>query len=178
MDFQRPSNVPDHAELCLKAISDANLGDKISLGGAFGLLHYLDYRATYDVDAWWTSSATSQERQMVIGCGFGFRRSSFMSVEIDGALYPDVDPPAELVTLEDQVDFLARLCAAADFGVLPAPKTVTALLHPDWRPAMDACRLLTSPTYHLLRRWQGLPPLPYLGQQLAYIRDDPNLAHV
>ncbi|MBE2232593.1 MAG: nucleotidyl transferase AbiEii/AbiGii toxin family protein [Anaerolinea sp.] len=66
MDFQRPSNVPDHAELCLKAISDANLGDKISLGGAFGLLHYLDYRATYDVDAWWASSATSQERQMVI----------------------------------------------------------------------------------------------------------------
>lgn len=66
MEFQRPSNVPDHADICLKAISEANLGDRISLGGAFGLLHYLDYRATYDVDAWWVSAATVQERQQVI----------------------------------------------------------------------------------------------------------------
>ena len=66
MDIQRPNNVPDHADLCLKAISEANLGDRISLGGAFGLLHYLDYRATYDVDAWWVTAATSQERQQVI----------------------------------------------------------------------------------------------------------------
>lgn len=66
MEFQRPSNVPDHADLCLKAISEANLGDRISLGGAFGLLHYLDYRATNDVDAWWVTAATSQERQQVI----------------------------------------------------------------------------------------------------------------
>jgi len=29
-----------------------------------------------------------------------------------------------------------------------------------------------------LRRWHGLPALPYLGRQLAYIRDDPNLAYV
>jgi len=29
-----------------------------------------------------------------------------------------------------------------------------------------------------LRRWHALPPLPYLGQELAYIRDDPNLAYV
>lgn len=66
MQFQRPSNIPDHADLCLKAISDAGLGDRISLGGAFGLLHYLDYRATYDVDAWWVPAATSHERQQVI----------------------------------------------------------------------------------------------------------------
>jgi hypothetical protein len=26
--------------------------------------------------------------------------------------------------------------------------------------------------------WHHLPVLPYLGQQLAYIRDDPNLAYV
>lgn len=66
MEFQRPINVPDHADLCLRAISDAGLGEKISLGGAFGLLHYLDYRATYDVDAWWVQAATSRERQQVI----------------------------------------------------------------------------------------------------------------
>jgi hypothetical protein len=66
MDFKRPRNVPDYADLCLKAISEANLGDRISLGGAFGLLHYLDYRTTYDVDAWWVSTASTQERQMVV----------------------------------------------------------------------------------------------------------------
>ena len=35
-----------------------------------------------------------------------------------------------------------------------------------------------SAAYHLLRVWHGLPPLPYLGQQLAYIRDDESLNHV
>ncbi len=101
-----------------------------------------------------------------------------MTLTIDGALYPDVDPPMELNTLGDQVDFLARLCAAADFGLLPEPETMQELRKPAWRAAVEACRLLTSPTYHLLRRWQGLSTLPYLGQQLAYIRSDPNLAYV
>jgi hypothetical protein len=31
-----------------------------------GLLHYLDYRPTHDVDAWWDPSATSEDRQRVI----------------------------------------------------------------------------------------------------------------
>ena len=101
-----------------------------------------------------------------------------MSLRIDGALYPDVEPPSELKTLDDQVDFLARLCAAADFGLLPSPEVTQEIRRPAWRPAVEACRLMTSPTYHLLRRWHGLPPLPYLGQQLAYIRSDPNLAFV
>ncbi|WP_423224959.1 hypothetical protein [Candidatus Amarolinea aalborgensis] len=100
-----------------------------------------------------------------------------MTLEIDGTLYPDVDPPMALDTLGDQVDFLARLCAA-DFGLLPEPEAMQELRQPAWRAAVDACRLLTSPTYHLLRRWQGLSPLPYLGQQPAYIRSDPNLAYV
>jgi len=55
---------------------------------------------------------------------------------------------------------------------------VAEIRRAEWREAVDACRLLTSPAYHLLRHWHGLAPLPYLGQKLAYIRDDPNLAHV
>lgn len=97
---------------------------------------------------------------------------------IDGALYPDLDPPAALESLEDRVDFLARLCAAWDFGRLPDPQVVAEVRRPEWRAAVEACRLLTSPTYHLVRSWHGLPPLPYLGQRLAHIADDPNLAHV
>jgi hypothetical protein len=97
---------------------------------------------------------------------------------IDGALYPDIEVPEDLPTLADRVDFLVRLCGAWDFGLLPDPETVEEIRRPDWREAVDAARLLTSPVYHLLRSWHRLPVLPYLGQQLAYIRDDPNLAFV
>ena len=97
---------------------------------------------------------------------------------IDGALYPDIEPPEELSGLAEQVDFLARLCAAWDFGLLPEPETVAEIRRPQWREAVDACRMLTSPVYHLLRSWHDLEPLPYLGQQMAYIRDDPSLEHV
>lgn len=97
---------------------------------------------------------------------------------IDGSLYPDVEVPDELVTLEDRVDFLARLCAAWDFGVLPEADTVAEIRRPEWREAVERTRLLTSPAYHLVRKWHGLAPVPYLGQESALIRDDPNLAYV
>lgn len=101
-----------------------------------------------------------------------------MPFRIDGALYTDTPTPTTLQGLGERVDFVARLCAAWDFGLLPDVETVAAIRRPEWRQVVDACRLLTSPAYHLLRRWHGLPPLPYLGQELAYIRDDPNLAFV
>ena len=97
---------------------------------------------------------------------------------IDGTLYPDTEVPADLCTLAERVDFLARLCSAWDFGLLPRAETVTEIRRSEWSEAVDACRLLTSPAYHLLRCWHNLPPLPYLGQQLAYIRDDPNLKYI
>ena len=97
---------------------------------------------------------------------------------IDGTLYPDREAPSELQTLADQIDFVARLCAAWDFGLLPDGTTIAEIRRPEWREAVDACRLLTSPAYHLVRSWHELPTLPYLGQQLAYIRDDPNLEYI
>ena len=104
--------------------------------------------------------------------------SSESSDWIDGSLYPDTEPPTRLDTLAERVDFLARLCAAWDFGLLPEANVVVEIRRAEWREAVAACRLLTSPVYHLLRRWHHLPRLPYLGQQLAYVRDDPNLAHI
>ena len=96
-----------------------------------------------------------------------------------GALYPDLDsPPVSLETIPDRVDFLARLCASWDFGVLPDAATIAEIRRAEWAPAVEACRMLTSPTYHLLRRWHGLSPLAYLGQQIAAIRDDPCLDKV
>ena len=104
--------------------------------------------------------------------------SSDHNAWLDGSLYPDQEPPTELPTLADKVDFIARLCGAWDFGILPEAATVREIRRPEWREAVDACRLLTSVAYHLLRRWHGLPPLPYLGQRLAAIADDPCLQFV
>jgi hypothetical protein len=61
----RPSHIPDYAELCLHTLVNNGLNDKISLRGAFGLLHYLEYRPTHDVDAWWIQSATSRDKEQV-----------------------------------------------------------------------------------------------------------------
>lgn len=97
---------------------------------------------------------------------------------LDGTLYPDEPVPRAPLSEADRCDFLARLCSAWDFGVLPYAETLDEVRRPQWQETIEACRLLTSPAYHLLRRWHHLEPLPYLGQQLAYIRDDPELAHV
>jgi hypothetical protein len=97
---------------------------------------------------------------------------------LDGSLYPDQEPPTVLNSLPEQIDFIARLCAAWDFGVLPRPESIRTIRQAAWREAIDECQLLTSPTYHLLREWHNLPPLPYLGREWAYIRDDPNLAYI
>jgi len=97
---------------------------------------------------------------------------------IDGSLYPDREVPATIDSLAERVDFLVRLCGAWDFGVLPSRETIVEIRRMDWSEAVDAARLLTSASYHLVRIWHGLPRLTYLGQQLAYIRDDPSLSFV
>jgi hypothetical protein len=101
-----------------------------------------------------------------------------MASWIDGSLYPDEPVPATIDSQADRVDFIVRLCGAWDFGLLPERATITEIRRSDWREAVDAARLLTSPSYHLIRIWHGLPPEAYLGQQLAYIRDDPSLNFV
>lgn len=62
----RPTNLSEHAERTLQALASADLGHAISLGGALGLLHYLDYRPTHDVEAWWASSASPEDRERVV----------------------------------------------------------------------------------------------------------------
>lgn len=101
-----------------------------------------------------------------------------MSFRIDGSLYPDEPPPGALRTLPEKVDFLARLCSAWDFGILPDADTLREIRRRAWRVAVEKCRLLTSPTYHLVRRWHGLPALPYLGSIPASMLDDSNLGFV
>jgi len=63
---KKPTNISAYAEVCLQAISQEGLGHLLSLGGAFGLLHYWDYRSTHDVDAWWRPESGADERRRVV----------------------------------------------------------------------------------------------------------------
>jgi hypothetical protein len=99
-------------------------------------------------------------------------------VKIDGSLFPDRDPPTELRTLGDRIDYLHRLCAAWDFGILPDAETIREIRATGWRAAVDQCRFETSPAYHLLREWHGLERLPFLGSIPARIASDPSLEFV
>ena len=96
----------------------------------------------------------------------------------DPTLYPDEPRPAVPATLEERIDFVARLCGAWDFGILPRQETIGEIRRRHWSRAVDECRLLTSVAYHLLREWHGLPPLDYLGPVPAYVREDPCLGQV
>jgi hypothetical protein len=62
---QQPSSLSPYARACLDALVKANLADRISLGGALGLFHYLDYRPTHDVDAWWSQPLAERQKQEV-----------------------------------------------------------------------------------------------------------------
>lgn len=62
----RPQVLSDHALATLDALAESRLGRHFTIGGALGLLHYLDYRSTNDVDAWWEATATTQDRTAVL----------------------------------------------------------------------------------------------------------------
>jgi len=66
VNIKRPQNIPPYAEACLQALGTTGLGHHISLGGAFALLHYIDYRTTHDIDAWWQPEATARDKEAVI----------------------------------------------------------------------------------------------------------------
>ncbi len=63
---ERPARLPDYSEDCLRALVKSGLAGEISLGGALGLLHYLDYRSTRDVYAWWSEDATEEDRRRIV----------------------------------------------------------------------------------------------------------------
>ncbi len=62
----KPSNLSRYAQVCLQALVEAGLSNHLSLGGAVGLFHYLDYRATHDVDAWWSEAVTERQKRDVV----------------------------------------------------------------------------------------------------------------
>jgi hypothetical protein len=63
---QKPSQLSPYARACLEGLVRENLAGRISIGGGFGLFHYIDYRVTHDVDAWWSDSLTEVQKQSVV----------------------------------------------------------------------------------------------------------------
>ena len=63
---KQPAHLSLYAKVCLETLVDAGLSSRISLGGAFGLFHYYDYRPTHDVDAWWIEDVTEAKKKEVI----------------------------------------------------------------------------------------------------------------
>ena len=63
---QRPSQISEFAQTCLDALANGGHVHQISLGGAFGMAHYYEYRTTHDVDAWWIEPIGVEDRQAII----------------------------------------------------------------------------------------------------------------
>ena len=58
---------------------------------------------------------------------------------LDHSVYPDMDePPAVLETDEAKADYVHRICAAWDYGVIPTRKPSRSL--PDGRRSSTASR--------------------------------------
>ena len=78
---------------------------------------------------------------------------------IDTSVYPDLDEvPTDLVTPEAKADYVARICGAWDFGIVPERETFS--LFRDWRDIFDGFPLLHSASYAAFRslyRWPAIP---------------------
>ena len=78
------------------------------------------------------------------------------SVFIDRSVFPDLEsPPEELSTPGEKADYVHRICAAWDFGIVPHRETFDLLR--GWREVFDEYPLALSPAYHAFRRWFGWP---------------------
>jgi hypothetical protein len=75
---------------------------------------------------------------------------------IDHSVYPDLAVlPDGLPTPGERADYVHRICAAWDFGLVPEPKTFR--LFRGWRDIFDGYPLPHSPAYHAFRSWFGWP---------------------
>lgn len=75
---------------------------------------------------------------------------------IDHSVYPDLDePPDALEDPAEKADYVHRVCAAWDFGIVPDPETFR--LFRGWRDVFDRYPLHALPAYHAFRSWFGWP---------------------
>jgi hypothetical protein len=82
-----------------------------------------------------------------------------MEPMLDGSVYPDREGvPDTLDSDEDKADYVARVCGAWDFGLVPTPTTFA--LFAEWRAVFDRFPLIHSPAYAAFRMTYGWPAVP------------------
>lgn len=90
---------------------------------------------------------------------------------IDHSVYPDCDsPPQEFRSIEERADYLHRICAAWDFGIVPERSAFAQFA--EWKEVFDNFPLPHSPAYHTFRRWFNWPALPGSCMEADYERFD------
>jgi hypothetical protein len=96
------------------------------------------------------------------------------SMKLDHSVYPDLDqPPIEsndLATIEDRADYVQRVCAQWDYGIVPEPATFQLL--EQWREVFDRFQLSHSAAYHTMRFRFGWEPVPGRTLRAGYELDD------
>jgi hypothetical protein len=137
MSISIPQSPDQYAAICLGALKNSPVGKFISLGGAVGLSLYHEYRASKDVEAWWTPEAAERDKQLVIDFlnatldEFGnitIRRFgdvvsldlqqeskivfNFQIANRSALLRPTVESPWEPVTLDSMDDLVASKMSA------------------------------------------------------------------
>lgn len=100
------------------------------------------------------------------------------NVVIDYTVYPDLEgPPTTLETDGDRADYVARVCAAWDFGVVPTEETFEGFA--GWRSIFDRFPLNHSIAYHTFRALYDWPAVeaqiffPHRNQDTYEGRTDP-----
>ena len=84
-----PKSLNPYARELLDALAGHPEAAEIVLGGGVALSHYLEYRGTVDLDAWWRGAVSPEARQLAIGAtqavagkhGLQFRMRSWGETE-------------------------------------------------------------------------------------------------
>jgi hypothetical protein len=79
---------------------------------------------------------------------------------LDHSVYPDINPPPDdLLSIEDRMDYVHRICAAFDFGIFP--EETDWELFAGWKEVFDRFPMTDSPGWHTFRSWYGWEPAPH-----------------
>jgi Nucleotidyl transferase AbiEii toxin, Type IV TA system len=95
-DPQQPNDLDPLAAQILEQLKNQRAAAILILGGYFALKHYLNYRQTKDIDAWWSQSSSLVERQEAVQ----LLRQAMMQVGADNGLELQERSSANTLSLE------------------------------------------------------------------------------
>ncbi|GAC1450350.1 MAG: hypothetical protein NVSMB9_34730 [Isosphaeraceae bacterium] len=63
--MDKPHRIDPRADKVLELLAGESAASEIVLGGYFALRHYIDYRQTHDIDAWWKTRVTPGTEELI-----------------------------------------------------------------------------------------------------------------